>query len=427
MRSSAVWQVGLAVVVATSAGAQALTFSVADRTSANVSVAARGTFVVAVWSASEASATDVFAATSTNGGVSFAPTVRVNATPGDARVGGEQPPRVVLVPGAGATPAIVVVWTTKGEKGTRLLSAKSTDGGRTFGRSQLVGGSEAAGNRGWESVAVTGDGRVLALWLDHRNTASAMPATMHQHDATGGTAKAAPAPAAAPAPKPDPVKKAQLSQLYIGVVGDKSAAKAVAAGVCYCCKTSLAANGSDVFATWRHVFPGNQRDIAFAASHDGGRTFDPIVRVSEDKWQFDGCPENGPAVARAGDGTIHVAWVTPLDGKDGAPLALYHATSRDGRTFTARTRVPSAPGASHVQLAATENGGMLLAWDEPADGGRRIRLARVEARNGSRASFTRLADVDATDGVYPSLAATTQGGVVAWVRRGTGIGIARVP
>ena len=138
MRSSAVWQVGLAVVVATSAGAQALTFSVADRTSANVSVAARGTFVVAVWSASEASATDVFAATSTNGGVSFAPTVRVNATPGDARVGGEQPPRVVLVPGAGATPAIVVVWTTKGEKGTRLLSAKSTDGGRTFGRSQLV-------------------------------------------------------------------------------------------------------------------------------------------------------------------------------------------------------------------------------------------------------------------------------------------------
>ena len=46
---------------------------------------------------------------------------------------------------------------------------------------------------------------------------------------------------------------------------------------------------------------------------------------------------------------------------------------------------------------------------------------------GSRVSFTRLADVDATDGVYPSLAATAQGGVVAWVRRGTGIGIARVP
>ena len=130
----------------------------------------------------------------------------------------------------------------------------------------------------------------------------------------------------------------------------------------------------------------------------------------------------GPAnyAVYEGDGTIHVAWVTPLDGKDGAPLALYHATSRDGRAFTARTRVPSAPGASHVQLAATENGGMLLAWDEPADGGRRIRLARVEARPGSRASFTRLADVDATVGVYPSLAATTQGGVVAWVRRGRG-------
>lgn len=428
MRSS-VWWWAAALVggVAGTAAPQALTSSVTDRTSANVSVAARGAMVVAAWSASEGSTTDVFAATSTNGGVTFAPTVRVNATAGDARVGGEQPPRVALVPGKGGVTEVVVVWTAKGETGTRLRSARSIDGGKSFGASRTVGGSDAAGNRGWESLAVTGDGRVLALWLDHRNTASPAPAAMHQHDAAAADAKGSTRTANGAAPKPDPVEKAQLSQLFMGVVDGKDPAKAVAAGVCYCCKTSLIASGADVFATWRHVFPGNQRDIAFAASHDGGRTFDPVVRVSDDHWQFDGCPENGPAIARATDGTIHVAWVTPLDGKEGAPLALYHATTRDGRTFTPRMRVPSAPGASHVQLTAAPNGNVLLAWDEPAEGGRRVRLARATAKADGRTTFTRLSDVGADDGVYPSIAATDQGAVVAWVRRGAGIGFARVP
>ena len=50
--------------------------------------------------------------------------------------------------------------------------------------------------------------------------------------------------------------------------------RALAMGVCYCCKTALAA-GADgaLFAAWRHVYPGNLRDIAFSVSRDSGRTF----------------------------------------------------------------------------------------------------------------------------------------------------------
>ena len=74
--------------------------------------------------------------------------------------------------GVNQEPAIVVVWTTKGAKGTKLLHARSDDGGRSFGRSLVVAGTDEAGNRGWQAVSVEASGRVDVVWLDHRELAS---------------------------------------------------------------------------------------------------------------------------------------------------------------------------------------------------------------------------------------------------------------
>ena len=69
-------------------------------------------------------------------------------------------------------------------------------------------------------------------------------------------------------------------------------------GVCYCCKVAMAtaADGA-IIAAWRHVYAGNIRDIAFTISRDGGRTFAAPQRLSEDRWQLAGCPDDGPALA----------------------------------------------------------------------------------------------------------------------------------
>ena len=110
------------------------TLSVPARTSANVSLAADGRTVVAVWSAAlPQGQTDIYASVSRDSGTTFSEPVRVNSTAGDARVNGEQPPRVVLTPGRGASPRIVVVWTAGSKAGTTLQSARSDDGGKTFG------------------------------------------------------------------------------------------------------------------------------------------------------------------------------------------------------------------------------------------------------------------------------------------------------
>ena len=137
--------------------------------------------------------------------------VQVNAVAGDARVSGEQPPRVVLVAGRGATPDVVVVWGSKGTTGSRLLTARSSDGGKTFSASSLVSGADGEGNRGWESVAADSAGRMYVLWLDHRETV--MPSAMHHQDGTTTPP--------APAPKLDPNEVYTATRSDISVDGSR--------------------------------------------------------------------------------------------------------------------------------------------------------------------------------------------------------------
>lgn len=124
-------RIALAVVMGAStiassrvATAQTHTLTVPGRTNANVSIAADGTFVAIAWSASLSSgSTDIYVSTSQNAGKTFSVPIRANTTLGDARVNGEQPPRVALARGSGDVPEIAVIWTAKGAAGTVLVTS----------------------------------------------------------------------------------------------------------------------------------------------------------------------------------------------------------------------------------------------------------------------------------------------------------------
>jgi hypothetical protein len=379
-----------------------ITLAVSGRANATPSVAALNQFVAVAWGGTlPAGGTDVFAAVSRDGGRTFQSPVRVNDVDGSASLGLEQPPRISLVAHAGRQPSIVVVWTAKTPDGTRLLVARSEDGGATFARAVAVGGSEAAGNRGWVSTAVDRRGRVVALWLDHREMASG-----HDHGAMKG----------------DGAARAQASKLYFASLDDGSSAHALTGGVCYCCKTAVT-SGPDgaIYAAWRHVYPGNLRDIAFAFSRDGGRSFSAPARVSHDEWMLDGCPENGPSLAVAPDNAVHVLWPTLVAaaGSDVEPaLALFHAVTRDGRTFSPRERVSTEGTPRHAQLAASARG-LAAAWDEEVAGGnRRV----VFTRSLNQAQPETLSSLRAQT---PALAATGDSVVIAWTE-GTATSLIRV-
>jgi hypothetical protein len=175
----------------------------------HVSVASDGGCVVALaWSvSSESTGTNIFASVSVDEGQTFSAPVRVSASDPPASVNGEQPPRVALTRAPRGNDAIVVLWTAKVEGRTLLLSARSTDRGRSFG-------------------------------LTHQ----------HQHGADAASTM-------------DGVVRAEQSQLFVSSVDGSLAPKSIARGVCYCCKTALIAGPDGTEA------PGAYPALALTAGH----------------------------------------------------------------------------------------------------------------------------------------------------------------
>jgi hypothetical protein len=330
---------------------------------ATPSLASSGRFVAVAWGATFTGRTDVYVAVSTDGGVSFATPVRVNDIPGTARLGGELPPRVSIAAREEGGSVIDVLWTAT-EAGTVVRLSRSEDGGRTFHPSRELQAAAAAGDRGWAALALDADGHAHAVWLDHRGMASER-AVDETHDHHGHATAPLDSRAAF-----DGVAMAQKSSLYYGDIhGEREVVK----GVCYCCKTALAITPDGrLLVAWRHVYPRNIRDIAFAMSVDRGRTFSDPLRVSEDDWQLNGCPDDGPAMAVDARGVAHLAWPTLVPSPE-PHKAVFYASSADGRTFSPRLRV-SAPArhASHPHIAVSADGDVVVLWDEVADGRRRV-------------------------------------------------------
>jgi hypothetical protein len=275
--------------------------------------------------------------------------------------------------------------------------SRSTDGGRTFTPARLAHGPEFSGARGWQSLTAGPDSLVHAVWLDGRDAQK----TIAQMAQSGMAHKGQP---------PQDIYHSTIAP------DGRITENIIATGVCFCCKTAVVVDaGGSVYAAWRHIFPGSMRDIAFAKSTDGGKQFSPLVRVSEDKWELNGCPEDGPTFAVDQSGMIHIAWATVVNG--GEPQkALFYATSRDGRTFSARARLPADAGSTpgHPQLVLTADGGAAIAWDEVIAGSRRVSLTHV-----SRAGVFRppqiLSNNEAAS--HPVIVAAEKNLIVAWTSR----------
>ena len=375
-------------------------------------IAAEGQFVAVAWTAAESGDNpDVYVAISRNGGDSFDAPVRVNREPGEVYVSGELPPRVALAPStAGADPDVVVAWTAK-VLDTDIRLARSRDGGRTFGTPETLQRPGAAGDRGWHALAIDSSGRAHVIWLDHRGLAEDGEAG-HVHAGARSRAPARMDPLA------ESVAMAQRSGLYYNTEGtDGARERELAKGVCYCCKTALATGPRGaVYAAWRHVYAGSIRDIAFLSSSDGGRTFNRPGRVSDDGWQLDGCPDDGPAMSVDRTGRVHVVWPTVLDGAE-PEGAIFYAASSDGRTFGPRVRVPTlgSPKPGHPQIVVDGEGRIAVAWDELQGGVRKVAFRSFTLDNAGRATFTPILTLNTgASGSYPVLASSARGILAVW-------------
>jgi hypothetical protein len=410
---AAVFAIGPVAERTTATAGGDVTLAVPGRSSSTPWIASDGSFVAVAWGArTPAGASDVFVAVSRDAGATFSAPVQVNKTAGEARLGGELPPRVVLSRPGNGEPTVMVLWTARdGGKQTTIRTARSTNGGRSFGDALTIGGAGAPGDRGWQAITADASGQLHAIWLDHRGMAAAEGT--HQHAGHGQSATAP--------EKRDGVAMAQRSGLYYASLDAtgrtiRTSERELAKGVCYCCKTALEVRPDGaIVAAWRHVYPGNIRDIAFTMSADSGRSFSAPVRVSEDQWQLDGCPDDGPALVADRDNVVHIVWPTVIGGNTPAG-ALFYTSTKDGRTFTPRQRIPTlgGPKPSHPQIAIGGDGKLTMAWDEVNNGNRTVAMRSLTPSRTGPPTFGPIHVLG--DGVttYPVLAPTPKGLVAAW-------------
>jgi Cu/Ag efflux protein CusF len=377
-----------------------VTVAMAGELNAMPSLAASGDRVVLVWTGTKDGVMSLYSAVSDDRGASFNMRRRVNDQPGDVSANVEQPPRVAM---SGAE--ITVVWSSKKTGTSAIRMSRSTDGGRTFSPAMTIHNSKVTGARGWESIAAAPDGSVRVVWLDGRNNpVAAMPAHMD--------------PAKSDHARMDHTRMdhtgSPRQDVYAAIIrtnGQISEAH-VASNVCFCCKTAVTvASDGRVVAAWRHIFPGSIRDIAMATSVDGGSTFGPLARVSEDQWEIAGCPEDGPALAMDAANLVHVVWPTVVSGAQTQKVVFY-ASTKDGRTFTPRVRLSSTDQeeAAHPQMAVRRDGVVGVVWDEPHNGARRVVMRTAAGGQFGPASILN----PAGSGDHPVIVPVADGFLVAW-------------
>ncbi|NOQ77708.1 MAG: hypothetical protein GQ475_07975, partial [Methylococcaceae bacterium] len=131
--------------------------------------------------------------------------------------------------------------------------------------------------------------------------------------------------------------------------------------ICSCCRsaTTFAANGKPVVLA-RMVFKQGIRDHALIRMDDDGAWLKP-VKVTNDNWDIEACPEHGPALSIDNKNRTHITWFTLGDKRQGI---FYRHTDDFGKTLSkpmALGNINHLP--SHPDVLAL-NQRVIIVWKE---------------------------------------------------------------
>src|SRR5262245_44478060 len=143
------------------------------------------------------------------------------------------------------------------------------------------------------------------------------------------------------------------------------------------------------------------------------RAFAPPVRVSEDNWKINGCPESGPVTISIGH-RVYVGWMTETD-QQHAGIRLSW-TDDEGKNFApALAASDGVLDANHPSLFAAPDGRGVLVFqgrDTQNDGGwTALQPYLVEIDENGRLSKPQAVTANQGSASYPVVAAGGAGRV----------------
>ena len=150
------------------------------------------------------------------------------------------------------------------------------------------------------------------------------------------------------------------------------------------------------------------RDISIVR-YANGRWSQPQA-LTNDGWEIDGCPINGPAVSANGR-NVAVAWFTAPDDKS----QVYVLMSADsGKTFGKKIRIDDGNPIGRVDVVSRSSGAAVVSWVERTSQGAQVRVREVAANGTAAAPLNVSGTAGLGSGVFPRMVRSGDDIVVAW-------------
>lgn len=238
---------------------------------------------------------------------------------------------------------------------------------------------------GFVSMSPWAGGAMGIVWLDGRKTSGA------GHDGHGGS------PAAM-----------GLLHTSISPDGRLGPETVLDERVCDCCQTdAVVADGATV-VVYRDRSDKEVRDMSVVRFVDG-RWSAPRT-VADDRWEINGCPVNGPAVAARGQ-RVAVAWFTAPADQSRVKVAF---SDDSGATFGSPIVVDDGRPVGRVDVVLSGANGALVSWLEQVEKGAALRVRHV-AGDGRRGDALTIADSSAArSSGFPRMVASQDEVTIAW-------------
>ena len=254
----------------------------------------------------------------------------------------------------------------------------SKDGGTTWSKPLMPHRDGKKRQHGFASMVPTPDAKLAAIWLDGRNMPSEEEGDM------------------------------ALMYTTIAANGTLGPETQIDNRACECCKTSMTATADGLVAVYRDRSDKEIRDISIVR-YANGRWSQPQA-LTNDGWEIDGCPINGPAVSANGR-NVAVAWFTAPDDKS----QVYVLMSADSaKTFGKKIRIDDGNPIGRVDVVSRSSGAAVVSWVERTSQGAQVRVREVAANGTAAAPMNVSGTAGLGSGVFPRMVRSGDDIVVAW-------------
>lgn len=306
---------------------------------------------------------------SSDNGKTFNPPQTINKDSQRIRSSVENRPSIAV----DAKNRIFVIYPAEGKQPATVFYSASINGGQQFSTPIPVSDKANEANTLQGTIGISPAGKAYVFWHDDRDR--------QDYQQVGNS-------------------------IYYTVANEDaslSASRKASDVLCECCRLAVAfdSDGEPV-VLGRFVYPGHQRDHGLLkAEGDVWHSW----RVTTDAWRIEACPEQGPALSIADNGSYHIAWLTQGDMRKG----LFYAYSADHGQHFSNPMPIGNPGKLASRPALFSQGRQIaLAWNE-FDGDKSQLLTAQSQDGGKSWSANKLIAEAASASDRPNFLSDSQG------------------